>query len=215
MIPILSTIIITALLLFFFTRYGVSSYPFLFLATSTLYLLIIPFSLDGYDIITGASALAGNTFYLAVLIYTIFYLIGIRLSGPFIVLKKENKIKYSYTFTSTLFKNLLFIFSSLFILYSINTRNVFLGTDYLFTILGFDLLLVHYFLTRNDRNNILNFIYAFIIICIFLYAGFRYRIALLVLSELIIFISLESSRMKKSIWLGIIFLFIVFLGSFA
>lgn len=213
----LYTFALTAcLLVWFLKRHGIISYGFLFTTSLILYLLLIPFVIDGYDEVTGANATARDSFYTASLLYLIFYLLGVRMFTPFkCTYQAFHNREYTISLAQKIIRILFLILSLLFISYSILTRNIFAGDDFLFTILGFDFLLIYYLLTRNKRNTKQNSLFFFSLILLFLYAGFRYRIAILVFAELLPLLIGNRSTSRKILAFTLGLFVVMILGVFA
>lgn len=213
----LYTLIFTACLLgWFYKRDGIISYGFLFTASLILYLLLIPFIIDGYDEVTGATATARDTFYMAALLYLIFYLFGVRIFTPF---KCTYRASYNKKDTVNAVQKItrisFLILSILFVSYSVITRNVFVGDDFLFTILGFDFLLIYYLITRNNRTKKQNSLFFLVLMLLLVYAGFRYRIAILVFAELLPLLMGHRSASRKIIVFSLGVFIVLILGVFA
>lgn len=192
-----------------------SSFGFLFAASTCMYLWIIPFAIDGYDTVTGASALAGEDFYLAFLLYVLFYLLGVRIMTPFsIIIVQNSQVNLKRTGPSLVYRYAFLFISSVFTLYSLWSGNIFGSGGLLFTILGFDFLLVYYLATRNERSSVKNFIFFTGLLLLFLFAGFRYRIAILILAEALTFYSIRASALRSIVSVTVTFLMIFLLSAF-
>lgn len=210
-----SLIFTTCLLAWFCKRDGIVSYGFFFTAGITLYLLLIPFFIDGHDEVTGATVAASDNFYIAVLLYLIFYLFGVRIFTPFKYIYRtfDNRDRTGNS-VQKITKIFFLTISLSFVAYSIMTRNVFVGGDFLFTILGFDFLLIYYFLTRNNRTKIQNLFYFLALTLLFVYAGFRYRIAILIFAELLpLLLSHRSVLARIIVFTNVVFI-VMILGVF-
>lgn len=190
---------------FSYLRYGVGSFPFIFLAGIWFYLLFLPYATGSSDIRYGMTAFAGATYYLSVPVYTLFYAWAVKLVAPAAFRrglisssKRVHAIPRSWNWKAA---NTAFFFLSLLLcLFSIATRNVFVRDgDLLFTILGFDFILVWYLIGRTQRGPTANFILFIGLTLLFLYAGFRYRIAILFIAEIMVYISGRGSLIAKGL----------------
>lgn len=203
-------------MIIFAIRDGVGSFGFLFLATSFLYLLFIPLLIEGFDTVTGASAVMGDSYFFAVLIYVSFVLLGVRLVtplGPKVV--EKNLFSYRPTGPHLVFKNTFFVLSLFLVFYSITSRNIFDGGELLFTILGFDFLLVYYLITRKERSKYMNLFFFLLLILLFLLAGFRYRIAILVLAEVLVLQKGRGLIFRNLAFVVLTFATVMLLSAFA
>ncbi|WP_292055142.1 MULTISPECIES: hypothetical protein [unclassified Martelella] len=207
-------------MVFFVTRYGVFSFPVFFVSQVILYLVAMPLALNGFDEVTGARADMTWKFPVAVTLYSVFYLLGVRLSAPLAfernfylkVKAREPQLKRAGSRVATV--ALGFIAAGM-IAYSIASRNIFTSGDLLFTIIGFDLALVLYLIGHNRRPAWLNAIFFICLLLLYIYSGFRYRILILFLAEVIPF-ALGRSRIFSRIAIisGTILLAVI-LGAFA
>lgn len=191
-------------LLIVYRQAGTASYLLYFLIGSCFYLLVIPSVVGTYDPIYGMTGFPKERYYGSVLVYCFFYSTGVYLTGrralrdsafelrkPALSNLKNTKYKIAYWS--------FFFVSAGLCAYSIASRNVFqIGGDFLFTILGFDFLLVCYLIDRPNRSSIVNLIFFSILALLFFYAGFRYRVALLVLTEVVVYISGRGSLLLKA-----------------
>lgn len=111
----------------------------------------------------------------------------ISIKRPFLLIEpvnRPNSHRVYYEGFNRFFLIGAYALSALMVAYCILSRNIFDAGDYLFTIIGFDMLTVLYLYNRPSRKSILNIAFFILLACLFIYAGFRYRIVLLVCSEL-------------------------------
>lgn len=189
-------------------RYGKHTFPSIFLAGVIFYLLVIPLTTGSNDAITGASGVATSSYYFAIVCYSIFFLFGVRLTSErsfsFNFLSGKNTASsYSLNKKVKFFYFLLLTIALILCAYSLSSRNIFQkGGEFLFTIIGFDLLLVVYFATRLGRSTSVNVLYFALLVTLYFYAGFRYRIVLLVLTELLIYLARKGPVFIKIVWIS-------------
>ncbi|MDP2631816.1 MAG: hypothetical protein Q8P30_03570 [Candidatus Uhrbacteria bacterium] len=201
-------------------RYGIAAFPTLFLSSILFYLVIFPLILNGIDSVTGAQANTNFSYYMLVMVYCIFYLVGIRLTAPLAFNGRQslNRLSGILQYKNKFFKyalNAFLLISILLVTYSIISRNIFInGGQFLFTILGFDLLLVYYFIGRRDRSKVLNAIIFSFIILVFIFAGFRYRIGILIFTEVLVFLKNDLRIVRSMISTAWVILIIVVLSAF-
>lgn len=217
MLGLLFGFLVLLRLLWVFFRKGFISYEFLFLASVFVYLILIPELSGGMDAITGATARASWFFYISLFIYCLFYLLGLRLVVPKRYLNfygnqeaefpsvRRNKSQGA-AYRVTLF------FGILLCAYSLISRNIFNGGSFLFTIIGFDLLLVAYFLERNRRRNAVNFTFFCFLLAVFLFAGFRYRLFILAAVEAAVYLKRDGRVVYKGFILAFLFVFSLFMA---
>lgn len=189
-------------------KFGVVTYPFLFSANVFLYLVFFPSILVFFNVINDGF----NFTYLNNLIsYVILMMV------PIYFLNKWSFNQQSICFendvsarkTGLMPKLIFLIIAISFVGYSIFTRNVFSGDGNLFTIIGFDLLLFYYYYFFSDRKSSINIILFFILFFLFLYAGFRYRLALLVLPAALVFYQKADIKRKIAIASSSIVFFVI------
>jgi len=213
---VLTTTVLVLLMSAFVLYDGVGSFGFLFLASNFLYLLIIPLAIDGFDVVSGASAVVGEDYFFAVLLYVLFVLLGVRIMTPLkTVTGVEHRLELRPTGPHVAYKRALFLLSIVLVFYSIVTRNIFEGGELLFTILGFDFLLVYYLITRNERSKFKNLIFFISLMLLFLFAGFRYRIAILVLAEALVFQTARGTVFRNLVFVVMTFAMVFAMAGFA
>lgn len=196
------------LMIVFFYKFGTISYPFLFAVNIFIYLIMFPYVLIYFNVVNfdlSFSYFVNVLSYLFLMLVPIWFLNRWAFNtleiNSFNYLKKNNFLN--------IFKIIFLILSFTFVGYSIITRNVFSGTNNLFTIVGFDFLLFYYYYFFERRKISMNIFLFFVLFLLFLYAGFRYRLVLLCFP--IIFVAFENSNITKKIILS--FLSVVFLVS--
>lgn len=204
-VQILAWILIVGGAISAYYRYGLNSFPFLFLAGTWFYLLFLPYAVGPRDVLYGMEAYATSTYYISVPVYAFFYALAVRLAAPMAFRKKLSSAKLRRNPASLISRGslayaALLTLSVALCIFSLASRNV-LERDgiLLFTILGFDLLIVCYFLRRNQRRPFINVVIFICLIILFFYAGFRYRIILLFMAEMLVYLSGRGSRGLKGL----------------
>ncbi|SJM29737.1 hypothetical protein [Mesorhizobium delmotii] len=174
-------------ILYSFYRYGVASFPFLYVVSSLFYLILLPLLVGDVDLVTGTYARPTEVYYWSVIVFCACYMIGFRVTAPlaFTRVSTERYLPRHGRLGEKIVLWSLCVFAGALVAFSLVSRNIFRADGpFLFTIIGFDILLVCYFIGRNERSNFLNIVFILIQSVVFLYAGFRYRLAILFLSEL-------------------------------
>ncbi|WP_223477181.1 hypothetical protein [Oricola indica] len=213
--------LISFIMLFSFSiyRYGLFSYPTFFISQITLYLVLMPWALEGVDEISGAHSSVTWRFPIAVLLYTVFYLMGMRASAP-LAFRRD-------TFFKSRFRRLeverpgsrvayvgLIVIAAGMIAYSLLSRNIFTSGPFLLTIIGFDLALALYLFGRSRRPSWLNAMWFVGLLILFVYAGFRYRIMILFFAEVMPFAVGRSKIFSRLALIVGTFLLAIILGAF-
>lgn len=175
--------------------FGLSSHVFLFNASCFLYLICMPFSVASGELKFIAPE-PNEKYIYAVIIYIAFYSLGVQCAESWV--KVGPKFVRVAQFEGRGWHPILFIVAASLAMFSVATRNVFESEgQLLFSILGFDLLLVHYTLVRGRLGASQGAVYFIALTILFLYAGFRYRIAVLFLAELIYFVKASRSPVRN------------------
>ncbi|MER8500408.1 hypothetical protein [Mesorhizobium sp. M0204] len=170
-----------------FCRYGAASFPFLYTASCLFYLVLLPLIVGEVDLITGTYARPTGVYYSSVIVFCMFYMFGFRITAPlaFTRLPIQHPPPRLRELAGRIVIWALYVVSGALISYSILSRNIFKADgSFLFTIVGFDILLVCYLVGRKDRGASANIALFLVQTLLFLYAGFRYRLAILFLAEL-------------------------------
>lgn len=219
-VQVLAWILIAGAAAYAYLRYGAGSFLFMYLVGTWFYLLLLPFAVGSVDVRHGTTAFATSTYYFSVIVYTLFFAAAIRVVAPaafrpglMSVAARGRPIppgwKWNVSYSAFL------VISLGLCLYSLATRNVFgRDGDFLFTILGFDFLLVCYFIGRKRRGPVANWFFFFALALLFLYAGFRYRIAILLMAEIMVYISTRGSLFVKAALIALSALLILLLAVF-
>lgn len=184
------------------------TYGIFFVCGLLLYLILPAFGFDDKSGLVYFDFPDLDYFYL-VLSYFSGYQIGFLFSYIFYLLGKSPMDWASLPRRgSGSYITVLYFTAFIFVLYSLISRNIFSGVGgSTFTIIGFDLLLALYYINRSSRPLKLNLFYFFGLSLLFLYAGFRYRLFLLIGVECIVYIFYIRSIIKRALVIGLGFLF--------
>lgn len=169
--------------------FGLFSYGMVFTLSAIFYLLLFPLNSEEIlGLVSYYGSEPTSVYWFSTVFYYGFYLLGVSIFFPLTLsgLRKYCSYDSKFEFKSTSCICLLFI-AFLLVVYSVGTRNVFKGEGLLFTIIGFDLLLICFLSSLYKLKFRVSIVLLSVLIVLFTYAGFRYRLAILVFGIFAVF----------------------------
>lgn len=170
-------------------RFGLFSYPGMFVSNCLFYFIAIPWAADDAHVGLNFALSPTPRFLICALMYQVAFLLGLlaAIKPPYLRpdLGTRGAVALeAQSFFGRIFWAGIFSISTIFVGYSLITRNIFEADRFLFTMIGFDMFSILYLYNRERRNPLLNIGFFVALIALYLYSGFRYRIALMIGAEL-------------------------------